>query len=228
MSSDGRSGYACGQRKQFADDKYSRQRYRKAPHFTYQQLNVRGHLECSHETHTTSPTSELGKNQESSPNKQNHAEKVEMQNKTEPEREKTAVFHRQQKESGDYFNTDYIHKSKVQEIMNLCSNCKHNLICDCKSNSEEWQRDGFQANTKTAFEVARNRSGGDDKARIYYGGQSRQTIHRLPKFNTRKPPILKNCVTATYHDLLSPCNESFPPLDDKEPGLLRFSNIMYL
>jgi hypothetical protein len=224
MRSSDRSGYGCGQRRQFKDDKNSRQGYRNVPHFKYQQLNVQEHLECSHEIHPTSSTSELEKNQETAPKEESPTEKVKMQTKTEPERERTEIFHRQQKESGDYFNTDYIHKSEVQQMVNLCSDCKHNLVGDWKSDSEEWQRDGFQANSKIDLEVAGNRllmsRSSDDKARVCYGGQSRQPIRRLPKFNTLKPPTsVANRVTATYHDLLSPCKD-LPPLHDIEPGLL--------
>lgn len=227
MSSSGMSGYDYGHRRQFKDDKDSEQEYRTASRFTRQQSNVPGNLERSYEADTSSPTSEPEKNQKTAPKEDSPKENLEIQTKTEPERERTEIFHMQKKESGDYFNPGYIHKSEIQEMVNLCSNCKHNLLGDWKSDSEGLHRDSFHADSRTDSEAAANRllmtrKCGNDKARTYYGGWSRQTTYRLSQFNTLKPPTsVSHRVTATYNDLVSPCNDP-PPMDDTEPGLLQF------
>jgi hypothetical protein len=91
--------------------------------------------------------------------------------------------------------------------------------------------DGFQARAKTDLESAADRllmsrCGGDDKARLHYGGQSRQNTCWLSKLNTLKPPTsVQNCVAATYHDLLSVCSDLPSPEGDIEPGLLHLQTL---
>jgi hypothetical protein len=111
-------------------------------------------------------------------------------------------------------------------LLVLCSNCNNDFVSNSKCDFEELHMDGFQASTQTDLELAANRllmsrCGDDDKAREYYGGQSRQTTFSLPKFNTLKPPAsVQNCVPATYHDLLIVCSD-LPSSDSNiEPGLL--------
>ena len=86
--------------------------------------------------------------------------------------------------------------------------------------------DGFQANRKSRLEptgdgLLMSRTGGNDKARLNYGGPSRQTTSQLPLLNTLKPSIsVPNRIAATY-DML--CLGSDPsPMDDSEPGVLHF------
>jgi hypothetical protein len=209
----GRNGYIYGESRCFKDDKDSEHKNINVSHFTYQQSNMQKQLEQSpHETRKTIPTS---------------PKKREVQIKTESERDKTEIFHKQQKHSADYFDADNIHKNEMPEMGNLCSSsCKHNFVGNWKYASEGWHRGNFQVNSETDLEPVGDRllmsmSGGNDEARMYYGGQSRQTPSRLSMFNTLKPPTLApDCVSATYHDLLSLCSD--PPLavNDIKPGLL--------
>lgn len=108
---------------------------------------------------------------------------------------------------------------------NLFSNSKHNFDARHKSSSNGFYMDGFQANSKSGLEptgdrLLMSRTGGDEKARLNYGGPSRQTS-RLAVLNTLKPPIsVPNRVAATCN-MLSLCSDS-SPVDDTEPGLLHF------
>jgi hypothetical protein len=222
-----RSEYGCGERRPLKHDEDSKQEYRNESHFTHQQSSMQKHLKHSlHETRKISPTNELRKSQETDPTEQSPKKRVETQTKTEPERKRTETFGKQQKENGDYFCADKAHKSEVPERSNLCSNYNHNFVSNCKSDSEVLHMDGFQTSSKTDLEPAADRllmsrCGGDDKARMYYGSQSRHTTFGLSKFNTLKPPTsVQNCVTATYHDLLSVCSDLPSPEGDTEPGLL--------
>jgi hypothetical protein len=220
-----RRGYGCGERRLLKHDRDSKQKYSK-------QSSVQKHLEQSlHEVCKISPTDELGKNQQAKPKEESPKRGMETQTKTEPEKKRTETLGKQHKENGDYFCAGKVHKSEVLERSNLCSNSNHNFVSNCKSDSEELHMDGFQASTKTDSEPAADRllmsrCGGDDKARMYYGGQSRQTTFWLSKFNTLKPPTsVQNCVAAMYHDLLSVCSDLPSPEGDIEPGLLHLHTL---
>lgn len=220
------NGSGCSDRRLLEHNRDSEQEYRHESHFTYQQSRMQKHSEESfHETGKINPTNELEKNPQAGP-KESPKSRVETQTKTEPERKITETFHEQQKENEDYFCEGKVHKSEAPGKNNLLSNCNHDFVSNCKCDSEELHMDSFQASTQTDLEPAANRllmsrCGDDDKARMYYGGQSRQTTFQLPKFNTLKPPSsVQNCVSATYHDLLSVCSDLPSSEGDTEPGLL--------
>lgn len=220
------NGSGCGDRRLLEHNRDSEQEHRHESHFTYQQSSMQKHSEESfHETGKISPTNELGKNEQAG-QKESPKSRVETQTKTEPEREIIETFCKQQKENGDYFCEGKVHKSEAPERSNLHSNCNHDFVSNCRCDSDELHMEGFQASTQTDLEPAANRllmsrCGDDDKARMYDGGQSQQTTFRLPKLNRLKPPSsVQNCVTATYHDLLSVCSDLPSSEGDIEPGLL--------
>lgn len=114
---------------------------------------------------------------------------------------------------------------------NLFSNSAHNIDVRHKSSSDRFYTDGFQANSKSQLEptgdgLFMSMTGGNDKARLNYGGLSRQTT-RLAALNTLKPPTsVPDRRVATY-DIL--CLGSDPsPVEDTEPGVLRFHVLLGL
>jgi hypothetical protein len=86
--------------------------------------------------------------------------------------------------------------------------------------------DGFQANNKPQLEptgdgLLMSMTGGNDNARLNYGGLSRQTTSRLAMLNTLKPPTsVPNHRAATYDMLHLDSDPS--SVDDTEPGVLCF------
>jgi hypothetical protein len=218
-----RGGYGCGERRLLKHDRDSKYEYRNESHVTHQQSSVqKKHLEQSlHDMCKISPINELEKNQQTNP-EESPKRRMDTQTKIDPERKRTDALGKQQKENGDYF----CEKSDIPERSNHCSNFNHNFVSNCKSDSEELHMGGFQARAKTDSEPAADRlltsrCSGDGKARMRYGGQSRQTTFWLSKFNTLKPPAsVQNCAAATYHDLLSVCSDLPSPEGDTDPGLL--------
>jgi len=90
--------------------------------------------------------------------------------------------------------------------------------------------DGFQANSKSQLQptgdgLLMSVTSRNDKARLNYGGPSRQTTSRLAVLNSLKPPTsVLNQRAATY-DML--CLGSDPsPVDATEPGVLCFHVLM--
>jgi len=86
--------------------------------------------------------------------------------------------------------------------------------------------DGFQANSKSQLQPTRDGllmsvTSENDKARLNYGGPSRQTTARLAALNKLKPPTsIPNHRAATYDMLHLGSDPS--PVDDTEPGVLHF------
>jgi hypothetical protein len=92
--------------------------------------------------------------------------------------------------------------------------------------------DGFQANSKSQLEptgdgLLMSMTGQNENARLNYGGPSRQTTSRLAGLNTLKPPTSALNHRAATYDML--CMGSDPsPVDDTEPGVLRFHVLLCL
>lgn len=85
---------------------------------------------------------------------------------------------------------------------------------------------GFQANSESQLEptgdgLLMSTTGGNYKARLNYGGPSRQITSRLAVLNTLKPPTSVPMRIAATYDMLHLSSD--PSLvDDTEPGVLYF------
>ena len=112
---------------------------------------------------------------------------------------------------------------------NLFSNSTHNIDVRHKSSPDRLYMDGFQANSKSQLEptgdgLLMSMTGGNDKARLNYGGPSREATSRLAVLNTLKPPTsVLNHRAATY-DMLR-LGSDFSPLDDTEPVMQHMDKV---